>query len=104
MCYIFLLSSRTLRSRFRLSPDVLRSISTGTCLTLRSLTRLSAVTRRKVRLLSTISDYLLLLVTALPFVTGYFLTRHVLEPRGLTLAVERAHFIAALTRALPSVA
>jgi DNA repair protein RecO (recombination protein O) len=36
--------------------------------------------------------------------TGYFLTRHVLEPRGLMLADERAHFIAALARALPSVA
>jgi len=28
----------------------------------------------------------------------------VLEPRGLALADERAHFIAALSRALPSVA
>ena len=36
--------------------------------------------------------------------TGLFLARHVLEPRGLTLADERAHFIAALARALPSVA
>jgi len=36
--------------------------------------------------------------------TGFFLTRYVLEPRGLSLADERAHFIAALTRALPSVA
>ena len=36
--------------------------------------------------------------------TGFFLTRHVLEPRGLTLGEERAHFIAALERALPSVA
>ena len=36
--------------------------------------------------------------------TGFFLTRHVLEPRGLALADERAHFIAALARALPSVA
>jgi DNA repair protein RecO (recombination protein O) len=36
--------------------------------------------------------------------TGYFLTRHVLAPRGLALADERSHFIAALTRALPSVA
>ena len=36
--------------------------------------------------------------------TGFFLTRHVLEPRGLMLADERAHFIAALARALPSVA
>jgi DNA repair protein RecO (recombination protein O) len=36
--------------------------------------------------------------------TGYFLTRHVLAPRGLELADERAHFIAALDRALPSVA
>ena len=36
--------------------------------------------------------------------TGFFLERHVLEPRGLTLSDERAHFIAALTRALPSVA
>jgi DNA repair protein RecO (recombination protein O) len=36
--------------------------------------------------------------------TGFFLTRHVLEPRGLALAGERAHFIAALERALPSVA
>jgi DNA repair protein RecO (recombination protein O) len=36
--------------------------------------------------------------------TGFFLTRHVLEPRGLMLADERAYFIAALARALPSVA
>jgi DNA repair protein RecO (recombination protein O) len=36
--------------------------------------------------------------------TGFFLSRHVLEPRGLTLADERAYFIAALTRVLPSVA
>ena len=36
--------------------------------------------------------------------TGYFLTRHVLEARGLALGDERAHFIAALTRVLPSVA
>lgn len=36
--------------------------------------------------------------------SGYFLTRHVLAPRGLELADERAHFIAALDRALPSVA
>ena len=36
--------------------------------------------------------------------TGFFLTRHVMEPRGLVLADERAYFIAALGRALPSVA
>lgn len=36
--------------------------------------------------------------------TGYFLTRHALEPRGLALGDARAHFIAALSRALPSVA
>jgi len=36
--------------------------------------------------------------------TGYFLARHVLEPRGMALSDERAHFIAALERALPSVA
>ncbi len=36
--------------------------------------------------------------------TGFFLQRHVLEPRGLSLSDERAYFIAALTRALPSVA
>ena len=30
--------------------------------------------------------------------TGFFLERHVLEPRGLTLTDERAHFIAALLR------
>ena len=36
--------------------------------------------------------------------TGFFLARYVLEPRGLALADERAHFIAALGRALPSVA
>lgn len=34
--------------------------------------------------------------------TGFFLARHVLEPRGQTLTDERAHFIAALARALPS--
>ncbi|MGE0565245.1 MAG: DNA repair protein RecO [Pseudolabrys sp.] len=32
--------------------------------------------------------------------TGYFLTRHVMEPRGLALAEERAHFIATLSRHL----
>ena len=36
--------------------------------------------------------------------TGYFLERHVLAPRGLLLADERAHFIAALDRALPGAA
>jgi DNA repair protein RecO (recombination protein O) len=36
--------------------------------------------------------------------TGFFLTRHVLEPRGLALSDERAYFLAALSRALPSVA
>jgi DNA repair protein RecO (recombination protein O) len=36
--------------------------------------------------------------------TGYFLVRHALEPRGIALGDERAHFIAALSRALPSVA
>lgn len=36
--------------------------------------------------------------------TGYFLERHVLAPRGLVLADERAHFIAALDRALPGAA
>jgi DNA repair protein RecO (recombination protein O) len=36
--------------------------------------------------------------------TGFFLARHVLEPRGLALSDERAHFIATLARALPSVA
>ncbi len=35
--------------------------------------------------------------------TGYFLERHVLVPRGQALTEERAHFIAALTRALPDV-
>jgi DNA repair protein RecO (recombination protein O) len=32
--------------------------------------------------------------------TGFFLERHVLRPRGLSLTDERAHFIAALNRAL----
>lgn len=36
--------------------------------------------------------------------TGFFLERHVLEPRGMMLSDERTHFIAALTRALPHVA
>jgi DNA repair protein RecO (recombination protein O) len=36
--------------------------------------------------------------------TGFFLQRHVLEPRGERLADERMHFIAALNRALPDVA
>jgi DNA repair protein RecO (recombination protein O) len=36
--------------------------------------------------------------------TGFFLARHVLEPRGLPLSDERGYFIAALGRALPSVA
>jgi DNA repair protein RecO (recombination protein O) len=36
--------------------------------------------------------------------TGYFLTRHVLEPRGLSFSDARSHFIAAITRVMPSVA
>jgi DNA repair protein RecO (recombination protein O) len=36
--------------------------------------------------------------------TGYFLTRHALELRSVGLGDERAHFIAALNRVLPSVA
>ena len=36
--------------------------------------------------------------------SGYFLSRLVLEPRGLALSDARAHFIAALGRSLPSVA
>src|SRR5262245_11668925 len=36
--------------------------------------------------------------------TGHFLTRHVLDARGLALGDERAHFIAALNLPLPSVA
>jgi DNA repair protein RecO (recombination protein O) len=30
--------------------------------------------------------------------TGFFLARHVMEPRGLALGDERAHFIAAIQR------
>ena len=37
-------------------------------------------------------------------VTGFFLARHVLEPRGLTLTDERMHFLGALSRALTDVA
>jgi DNA repair protein RecO (recombination protein O) len=36
--------------------------------------------------------------------TGFFLSRYVLEPRGVALGEERAHFIAALVRALPPAA
>ncbi len=36
--------------------------------------------------------------------TGYFLSRHVLEPRQLLFSDARTHFIAAAGRALPSVA
>ncbi|MEI9805206.1 MAG: DNA repair protein RecO [Pseudolabrys sp.] len=36
--------------------------------------------------------------------TGFFLERHALAPRGLTLTDERAHFIAALNRALANAA
>jgi len=36
--------------------------------------------------------------------TEYFLTRHVFEPRGLSLSDARAHFIVAITRTMPSVA
>ncbi|HEX2537690.1 MAG TPA: DNA repair protein RecO [Pseudolabrys sp.] len=36
--------------------------------------------------------------------TGFFLARYVLDPRGLLLGDERTHFIAALARALPDVA
>jgi DNA repair protein RecO (recombination protein O) len=37
-------------------------------------------------------------------VTGLFLTRHVLEPRGLALSEARQHFIAAVLRAWPATA
>ena len=36
--------------------------------------------------------------------TGFFLSRYVLEPRGIALPDARAHFNAAINRALPSVA
>ena len=36
--------------------------------------------------------------------SGYFLSRLVLEPRGLALSDARAHFIAVVSRSLPSVA
>jgi DNA repair protein RecO (recombination protein O) len=36
--------------------------------------------------------------------TGFFLARHVLEPRGLALPDARAHFVAAIVRALPGAA
>src|SRR5665213_593683 len=36
--------------------------------------------------------------------TGFFLTRHVMEPRGQVFSDERGHFLAALARALPNVA
>jgi DNA repair protein RecO (recombination protein O) len=36
--------------------------------------------------------------------TGFFLSRHVLQPRGLLLSDARAHFIAAVSRVLPRVA
>ena len=36
--------------------------------------------------------------------TGYFLERHVLEPRQIAFSDARAHFITAIGRALPSVA
>jgi DNA repair protein RecO (recombination protein O) len=36
--------------------------------------------------------------------TGFFLTRHVLEPRGANLVDARAQFIAAVARAMPSAA
>lgn len=36
--------------------------------------------------------------------TGYFLMRHVLEPRGLAFTDARNHFIAAVVRRMPSVA
>jgi DNA repair protein RecO (recombination protein O) len=37
-------------------------------------------------------------------ITGFFLTRHALEPRGLALPDARAHFLAAIARRLASVA
>ena len=36
--------------------------------------------------------------------TGFFLSRYVLEPRGLEVSEARSHFIAAVTRTLPQVA
>lgn len=36
--------------------------------------------------------------------TGFFLARHVLEPRGMAFADERVHFIAAISRGLSNVA
>ena len=36
--------------------------------------------------------------------TGFFLARHVLEPRGQVFSEERMHFLNALSRALPNVA
>jgi DNA repair protein RecO (recombination protein O) len=36
--------------------------------------------------------------------TGFFLSRHVLEPRGLALSDARTHFVAAIVRAIPDAA
>lgn len=36
--------------------------------------------------------------------TGFFLARHVLEPRGLALSDARSHFVAAIVRALKDAA
>jgi DNA repair protein RecO (recombination protein O) len=37
-------------------------------------------------------------------ITGFFLARHLFEPRGLALPDARRHFISAIARALPSAA
>lgn len=70
-------------SRFRLSwpalPHLLADVMTIAVVAIAALFLLRRGLSRDVRLLSTFSDYALLIVTALPFLTGYWVTHGTLD-------------------------
>lgn len=73
-------------SRFEWSwtpiPDGLADWMTLVLLTIAFLFLLRRIISADIRLMSTFSDYFLLVVTALPFLTGYFLTHGTLDSIG----------------------
>lgn len=70
-------------SRFQLSmptlPPLLADLMTLALVAIAALLLLRRVLSQDVRLLSTVSDYALLIITVLPFLTGFFLTHGTLD-------------------------
>ncbi|RJR42954.1 MAG: nitrate reductase [Desulfobacteraceae bacterium] len=63
-------------------PDGLADVMTIVLLAIAIFLLLRRIISPEVRLISTAADYLLLIVTALPFLTGFFLTHGTLDSAG----------------------